>query len=312
MAGANPCDRFLEIVSGDEGFTTRRADEIIHEHAGYEDMSPREKLAHHKRKQQDILARFVGCEKEIFNDPTVKYPFRKHFSGRTGTMSNILTSGYLMLYEYLLNGPLEIDVNPADDFLTLFYLASSLKVVDGVFLVDHDEFEAMKRILVRLRSMLPETQLFTEEWFHFYRQFLERLHREALEGYTYYRNNPERQSPGQLIGWKLSKLSKEEQEEVRGMQFAGSYSHSLYEYYPPYMYPNYMDDRIEEYLQKLRALEVLFTAPEEARQVDFLPSKPASGKKSTKKSRRGGSRRSTVKRKGNRLSDQRKQRKASP
>lgn len=316
-AGEDPCADLLQVVEGDEHFTTRAADKIIHTHTGYGSMTTAQKIEHHKDIQREILNRFAGCEKAIFNDPTVKYNIRKHFEGPTGTMSNILTSGYFTLYERLLNSRLGITVNALDDYITLFYLASSLTVRDGAFVMDPIEFLSMTQILTRLKSMLPpEITLFTNEWFREYREFLEAVHTEALENYTYYRNNPINQTLNQAIGWKGPRLPELQKEELQAKHFLGSFTHTLYEYYPPYMNPFFRDDLLTNYLQKLPALEQLFTIPSRARQVDVLSKKPRSskppsksantGRKSTKRHRKGGAQTLTFKRKGNTLSGQRR------
>lgn len=309
MAGEDRCEQFLRIVSGDETFTTRVADEIIHNHRDIFDMSPEARVAHHKGIQAEILDRFAGCEKQIFNDPTVKYTFRKHFNGTTGTMSNILTSGYLNLYFTLLNRRDAIEVNALDDLITLFSLASSLTVRDGQFVMDTEEFQSMKLIIERLKAMLPRNQLFTEEWFRSYDDFLRRTHMEALEKYTYYRSDPSHQTVEQALEWKTPRLGKDEQKELAEKYFLRSFSHDLYEYYPPYMNPHYYSGQMTEYLEKLPALQQLFTNPREARQVDFIaprppPKKSNAGNKSTKKYRKGGSRRN-VKKRGNKSSGRR-------
>jgi hypothetical protein len=318
-AGQDPCADFLQVVGGNEHFTTRLADTIIHNHTGIVSKTPAEKMNHHAEKQQEILARFVGCEKAIFNDPAVKYGIRKHFEGPTGTMSNILTSAYFTLYDRLLNGRLGIEVNALDDYITLFYLASTLTVRDDAFVMDPMEFYAMTRILSRLKAMLPPgTILFTSEWFRDYKNFLQEIHREALENYSYYRNDPSHQTLAQAIGWKSPRLTEALKAELNAKHFLGSVSHGAYEYFPPYMNPHYRDASMESYLAKLPALEILFTTPERARQVDFLPRKPKpksetgskTGRPSTKKYRRGGSRTHRLKRKGNRLSGQRKGRRS--
>ena len=321
-AGAGPpagCAEFLNVVEGNEHFTTRVADVIIHSHEGYGSMTPAEKMEHHREKQREILNRFFACEKAIFNDPNVRYGIRKHFDGATGTMSNILTSAYFTVYDRLLNSRLGIDVNALDDYKTLFYLASSLSVRDGAFVMDPMEFYAMKSILARLKSMLPpDLNLFTADWFHAYREFLEGVHREALASYNYYKNDVNRQTLQQAIGWKGPRLPEKVREELAAKHFLGSYSHSLYEYYPPYMNPHFSDDRMETYLAKLPMLELLFTTPERTYAVDFLPRKPSAkpapkpnksttGRKSTKRYRRGGSRTHTLKRKVSRLFAQRRQ-----
>jgi hypothetical protein len=314
-AGAG-CADFLTVVEGNEQFTTRVADLILHNHEGYGAMTPAEQIEHHREKQREILHRFAGCEKAIFNDPNVRYGIRKHFDGVTGTMSNILTSAYFTVYDRLLNSRLGIDVGAVDDYKTLFYLASSLTVRDGAFVMDPMEFYAMKNILARLKSMLPpDLNLFTAEWFHTYREFLQDIHREALASYNYYKNDVNHQTLQQAIGWKGSRLPEKVRDELAAKHFLGSYSHTLYEYYPPYMNPHFSDDRMETYLAKLPVLELLFTTPERAYAVDILPRKPVAksappktttGRKSTKRYRRGGSRTHTLKRKASRLFAQRR------
>jgi hypothetical protein len=299
MAGADPCEEFLRVISKDnDGLTTRVADAIIHYHKGYHSMTPEEQLEHHKAKQQEILDSFQGCEAQIFNDPTVEYPYREHFRGKTGTMSNILTSGYFTVYDTLQR--MGIEVNALHDYITLFFLASSLTVKDGAFVMESAEFEAMKRILVRLKSMLPDTELFTETWFTEYKQFLRAAHFLAKQKYSYYKENSSHQTLNQALEWVSGRLPPEEQKELAAKYFFGSESHQLYEYYPPYMNPDFNTQLIETYLANLSTLETLFTNPDEAEQVDFLPKKPNSAKKTTKKLRRGGSRTRKLKRKGNR------------
>ena len=295
-AAGDRCVEFLRIVDGNETFTTRVADTLLHDHRRMGETAAA-KLLHHKAKQREILDLFAGCEKQIFNDPEVKYTFRNHFNGKTGTMSNILTSGYFVLYDRLLNGPYGIEVNALDDLVTVFHLASSLTVRDNAFVMDSDEFEAMKRIILRLQSMLPENTLFTEQWFRTYTEFLRAIHREALEKYTYYRNDPSHQTVTQAMGWKVPRLKEAEQKVAKEKYFIRSFNHDLYEYYPPYMNVQYYNAPIEEYFTKLPALAQLFTHPRETRLFEV----PA--KKTTKKNGRGGYR--TLKRKASRSSRRR-------
>lgn len=78
----------------------------------------------HLQHQKNILTITKGCETAIFNDPHVQYPFRKHFNGKYGTMSNILTSYYFYLYWHLIEKGVEID--PDEDSKTLFYLLTAV------------------------------------------------------------------------------------------------------------------------------------------------------------------------------------------
>lgn len=90
----------------------RRIDSIIH---GDIPLTPNEALPANNsirlaiqypefiEHQKDILAIVDGCEQEVFNDPRVFYSANKpHLSGPTGSMSTLLTNGFLYLYNELL------------------------------------------------------------------------------------------------------------------------------------------------------------------------------------------------------------------
>jgi hypothetical protein len=271
-AGTNArrCAYFLEDVSTESGFTTRRADQIIHSLYGIS-MSPMNMLQAHKDLQQTIILEFAGCEKAIFNDPRIKYPHRDHFRGTTGTMSNILTSGYFLLYDYLLNGNFGIEVNVFDDYIILFYQVLSLQVAGDVFIIDGDEFEAIKRILVKFQSMIPRDLLFTNAWFREYVDFLRNTHREALEHFTYYRNNPERQTVEAAIEWKESRVPKPQKEILRHKLFVPSGNHMQYEYHPPYIKEGYFRIPLLPFLEKLDVVRRFFSNPDSVGYIDISP-----------------------------------------
>lgn len=251
---------YLEVVEGDSTFTTRRFDLILHTHPSFCEFTPAEQIAYHKRKQEDILDLAEGIEQELFNDPTVKYPFRKHFNGAEGTMSNLLTSAYFTVYARLLEGNYGIQVNVLDDLKTIFALASSFPVENGKFAVDEDELDSLQRAIKQLwkryrgQGDIP----FTHAWFTSFEAFLRTIHEDALQSYPFYQANPNQRTFDQVLGWKLSRASSAQREEwcIRG--YIPSYDHDLYEYYPPYCNPQWRTQLLEAYLQKLPVIAALF------------------------------------------------------
>lgn len=257
---------YLERVEGDDTFTTRRFDLILHAHPSFLNFTEEERIAYHKRKQEDIRILAENNERELFNDPHVRYPFRKHFNGAPGTMSNILTSGYFTLYAQLLEGNFGIQVNVLDDMKTIFALASSFPVAKGVFVIDEEELDSVRRILNRLWKLLrtsnaPQTGVilpFTQMWFVCYETFLRSIHTDALESYTFYKNNPNQRSLEQVISWKVSRATSTQRDEWRLHGYLPSYQHDPYEYYPPYVNPQWRNECLEIYLEKLPVLQSLF------------------------------------------------------
>jgi hypothetical protein len=207
-----------------------------------------------------------GNEVALFNDSRVRYPFRKHLNGAPGTMSNILTSGYFTLYARLLEGNFGIQVNVLDDMKTIFALSSSFPVKNGVFAMDDEELESVRRILKTLWKMLETNNtsmpagafLFTRRWFAFYEQFLRSIHKDALQSYTFYQNNPTQRSLEQVVSWKVSRATPMQREEWRLHGYLPSYEHSHYEYYPPYANPQWRNELLESYLEKLPVIQSLF------------------------------------------------------
>lgn len=257
---------YLELVEGDDTFTTRRFDLILHAHPSFLDFTEDERIHYHKRKQEDIRMLAEDNELALFNDSRVKYPFRKHFNGAPGTMSNILTSGYFTLYARLLEGNFGIQVNVLDDMKTIFALASSFPVKNNVFAIDEEELDSIRRILNRQWKLLrttnaPETGVilpFTQMWFASYEQFLRSIHTEALESYTFYKNNPNQRSLEQVVSWKVSRATSTQRAEWSLHGYLPSYQHDPYEYYPPYVNPQWRNELLETYLKKLPVLQSLF------------------------------------------------------
>lgn len=306
-ATVDPCAKLLRVTNPDsDTFTTRVIDRFIHHHPDYYHLSPFKKLQHHKQIQQDILERVRGCEERVFNDPNVRYTFRPHFNGITGTMSNILTSGYFTLYNTLLQAPYNIQVSAEDDLKTIYKILLSLEFKNGVFLMDTDEFNALKNIIRILKGRIGnQYRLFTHQWFSNYRQFLIDILSEALENYTYMKEHPEARTFSRVLSWKLSHLLSDsaERRDILNNFYAESYNYGLYEYYPPYLNPNVSDILITDFIQKLPYIDQFFNEPESVRQVQYpeppIPKKTSKTSKNKNKSNtfKGGSRQNKDKRK---------------
>jgi hypothetical protein len=255
--------KYLERVEGDDTFTIRRFDLFLHTHPSFLRFTEEERLAYHKRKQEEILGLANGNEHALFNDPQIRYPFRKHLNGAPGTMSNILTSGYFTLYARLLEGNFGLQVNVLDDMKTIFALASSFPVKNGAFVVDEEELVSVRRILKWLWKVVRTSNTgavlpFTREWFASYDQFLRAIHKDALESYTFYQTNPTQRSLEQVVSWKVSRATSLQRDEWSRYGYLPSYQHDPYEYYPPYVNPHWRNQLLESYLETLPLLEALF------------------------------------------------------
>jgi hypothetical protein len=139
------------------GHTIREIDKLIHIQAY--DPSP----ASYKKRQLELLPKISGCEVALFNDPTVYYlEHRPHLSGKTGTMTNILTGTFYYLYNSLISNP-EIDVNVRADLVTLFY---ALVLMKGQRIPREDEeiIRAIIRNLLERAETLGEPLLSMAWW----------------------------------------------------------------------------------------------------------------------------------------------------
>jgi hypothetical protein len=118
------CAFFLELTDKSEAeFTVRVADVYIHGLGGVATVGifpeleeviagySRDPLNRHREHQAFLQRVLRRCEREIMNDPTVKYPsWRPHFSGKTGTMSQLLQNGFYVYYAKLLERGLEANL----------------------------------------------------------------------------------------------------------------------------------------------------------------------------------------------------------
>jgi len=98
-----------------------------------------------------------GIEKELFNDPRVRYPYdRPALSGTTGTMSNVLTSYFFTMYAEMMKIPGMV-VNTSYDLLQCYYLACFFHFDDrGAVVMPKQDFESFCDIVTFLsRSGKP-------------------------------------------------------------------------------------------------------------------------------------------------------------
>jgi hypothetical protein len=130
--------------------------------------------------QNDILAMVEGCEKEVFNDPRAFYLGNKpHLSGITGTMSTLLTNGFLHLYNELLKRVPSLKVNADVDLLLL------LNLVKHTESMPDEELALVKEIAQRLYPK-RESNIFTPEWYTNYTTTIIQLDDLLLDTYKYY------------------------------------------------------------------------------------------------------------------------------
>ena len=167
----------------------RRIDSVIH---GDIPLTPNEllpvnssiRLAVHYPEfidhQKNILAMVDGCEKEIFNDPRALYRGNKpHLSGKTGSMSTLLTNGFLYVYNELLKKVPTLEVNADIDLLLL------LNLVKHSPSMPEEEIALVKEIAQRLYPK-RKSNIFTPEWYTNYTNTIVELDNLLLDNYKWY------------------------------------------------------------------------------------------------------------------------------
>lgn len=130
--------------------------------------------------QKNILAMVDGCEKEVFNDPRAFYFGGKpHLSGKTGSMSTLLTNGFLYLYNELLKKVPTLEVNADIDLLLL------LNLVKHSPSMPEEEIALVKEIAQRLYPK-RKSNVFTPEWYTNYANTIVELDDLLLNNYKWY------------------------------------------------------------------------------------------------------------------------------
>ena len=197
--------------------------------------------------QDNILAMVDGCEKEVFNDPRAYYKGNKpHLSGVTGSMSTLLTNGFLHLYNELLKKVPSLKVNADVDLLLL------LNLVKHSPSMPDEEIALVKQIAGRLYPK-RQTNIFTPEWYTNYINTIIQLDDLLIDTYKYYIYGDPPQKYGLATGLDFLRPYSQEKEglspanvtkrekikeilkkaEDNGYIFSDQYR--LWETHPPYV-----------------------------------------------------------------------------
>jgi hypothetical protein len=202
----------------------------------------------HINHQYQMLEAIKGHEEQIFTD-NVYYEFRPHFSGTTGTLSNLLSNCFFHIYHAMLEKG--IPVNVEADLKTLYWLVYRFNNKLPLY-----EWLLVQKIRNRLVSLLTEIPSFLHKSYYAnYYELIERANRELLlpsSTFTYYKEHPEHRSVDVLKG--RAPYTKE---------FELFDEPLIYRYGPCEYGPDYLDMSLFEIipcsLERLRRLEYFFT-----------------------------------------------------
>jgi hypothetical protein len=157
-------DDFLEIINDEPTFTIRGIDKKIHSLWENSIRNPRIHVKH----QTDIIDLVKGIEIDVFNDDRVRYPGGRELSGKTGTMSNILTSYYFTLYNAMLLIP-DMEINYKYDLKNLLYLSFNFYFEDTKLYMPDTEVESFISIFNHLNELnIAEKPFLKEEFWNSY------------------------------------------------------------------------------------------------------------------------------------------------
>jgi hypothetical protein len=202
----------------------------------------------HIDHQYNMLEAIKGHETEIFTD-NVFYQFRAHFSGTTGTLSNLLSNCFFHIYDAMLDKG--IPVNAEADLKTLYWLVYRFNNK-----LPACEWEIVQKIRTRLVSQLTYILPFlTASYYATYYEWIARADHELRlpsSTCTYYKEHPEHRSVEFLKG--RAPYSKE---------FETFGEPLIYKFGPCEYGPDYLDmslfETIPSSLERLRRVESFFT-----------------------------------------------------
>jgi len=198
-------------------FTIRYIDLIIHllNNFGINDYDT------HLQHQKNILKIVKGCEMNIFNDPKVKYPNRKHFNGMYGTMSNILTSYYFYLYWHLLEKGVKVNIE--EDCKTMFFILQNINYQS----IPKTELEYINNIIQYFKDNSEDCPFFTRQWWEWFRNEL--IHNiQEIKKHKFYQNQ---QNPyTKRINYLNTRIAK----AIEKLTNIRSHLYQPYEYSPSY------------------------------------------------------------------------------
>ena len=143
---------------------------------------PTEEHIHHQIHMLEVVR---GHEEENFMD-TVIYPFREHFNGSTGTLSNLLSNCFFHIYyAMLIRG---IPVNVEADLKTMYTLIYRFNEK-----IPFSEIEIVQRILQILISCSSSFPFLTKDYYDRYYKLIIRANQELLlpsSTCSFYKENP--------------------------------------------------------------------------------------------------------------------------
>ena len=275
------CDKFIErsnSKNNSAGFSVRNIDKIIHSSESTPNKDPTGKI--HIEHQENIIKIIKGCEKQIFNDPDVSYPGREYFNGKTGTMSNILVSGFFILYDYLLDDKFDIEINAEADFKILFNHIQSFKLnQSNEVVMPKKEFDAFKRIFKMLRKK-NKSDIFKVAWFDQLISLFIEEHERAVVEYPFYKDKPNSQRTLELL-MKWGKFNKSA--KIYKDYFNVINKHALYEYSPPYLEEAKIESFTDETIPFFYFLQSLYDNIDSISNVE--PSRSGGSRKTRRKKR---------------------------
>ena len=235
-------DLITPVASGPTYAFIRKIDQLIHapeiEQLSWSNQSEEQKYKSFLDHQRKIYETVRGCEIQVFNDPRAFYVGKTHLDGVTGTMSTILTNGYLWLYNTLLEENPELEINPDVDLRILLNLVGYTPLENGQLKMPAEELQLLRSIVAKLlpRRTPGANAIFTPGWYEGYENTMNDLENFLTANYIYYRYNQGRQK----YGIEDATQNFQEQDIVRRASESGYLPRyydnwRLWETHPPYV-----------------------------------------------------------------------------
>jgi hypothetical protein len=202
----------------------------------------------HIDHQYKMLESIKGHEEEIFTN-SVHYPFRAHFNGTTGTLSNLLSNCFFHIYNAMLERG--IPVNVEADLNTLYWLVYRLNNKTPL-----NEWILLQKIRNKLISLLTHLPTYLHKsYYTSYYELVERADRELLlpsSTCTYYKEHPDHRS----VEFLKDRVPYTQ-------EFTVLKEPLIYKFGPCEYGPDYLDmqlfETIPSSLERLRRVESFFT-----------------------------------------------------
>jgi len=202
----------------------------------------------HIDHQYKMLESIKGHEEEIFTN-SVHYPFRAHFNGTTGTLSNLLSNCFFHIYDAMLERGIPVNVDA--DLNTLYWLVYRLNNKTPL-----SEWRLLQKIRNKLISLLTHLPTYLHKsYYTTYYDLVERADRELLlpsSTCTYYKEHPDHRS----VEFLKDRVPYTH-------EFAALEEPLIYKFGPCEYGPDYLDMQLFEpfpsSLERLRRVESFFT-----------------------------------------------------